>query len=342
MNLGVRTNLGWLARLTLSIVRLNEVTSNPQQSRALDFQCMLAERAAEGNVREVQWLISHTPTGYSTFLPQGAYAALFTAILSSQHAVCQLLLDWCNPNKEPMQLPMCKYMDQSVSFLGLAYESLKIQGKKQPESAGHYMAALQPVRVTGSGPLYRLPSSPYLGLLCLLLDYNASPTAGVQGLLQAIAWSADVEAIQLLLRHGLYANAPVTDGNTLLHLLVAGMDWTAYMFASHSVKHMLGQQRSRQIEGAVRTLLEAGANPTVRNRFRKTPLDVCVPEFTNIKAMLREAVQPISNNSSGVHGSAYASSGEAACNDCQGHASVMVLAPCGHVSLGEQCSHHAR
>ena len=74
---------------------------------------------------------------------------------------------------------MCKYIDQSalanVSFLGLAYELLKIQGKKQPESAKHYRAALQPVRITGSNPLYKLQSSPYLGLLCLLLQYSASP-----------------------------------------------------------------------------------------------------------------------------------------------------------------------
>lgn len=74
---------------------------------------------------------------------------------------------------------MCKYIDQSalanVSFLGLAHELLKIQGKKRPESAEHYRAALQPVRITGSNPLYKLPSSPYLGLLCLLLQYSASP-----------------------------------------------------------------------------------------------------------------------------------------------------------------------
>ena len=315
-----------------------------QQSRVLDFVCMLAERAAEGNARELQWLISHPPPGYSSHLPQGTYAALFAAILSGQHAVCQLLLEWCNPNKEPMELPICKYVDQmaNVSFLGLAYEWLKIQGKKRPESAGHYRAALQPVRFTGSSPLYRLPTSPYLGLLCLLLEYNASPTSGAQGLLQTIAWSADVEAIQLLLQHGLYADAPVSDGNTMLHLLVTGLDWTGYSFASTAVKHMLGQDRSTQIEGAVRTLLEAGASPMARNRYQKTPLDVCSSEFTNIKAMLREAVQPTSSYGSGSHDSAHASSGEAACTFRKGHAPVMVLAPCGHVSVGQQCSHHAQ
>lgn len=320
------------------------MTSDRQRSRALDFECTLAERAAEGNAQEVQWLLSHTPSGYSSHLPQGAYAALFTSILSGQHAVCQLLLEWCNPNKEPMELPMCKYIDHmtNVSFLGLAYEWLKIQGKKWPESAGHYRAALQPVRFTGSSPLYRLPTSPYLGLLCLLLEYNASPTSGAQGLLQAIAWSADVEAIQLLLQHGLYADARVSDGNTLLHLLVAALDWTGYPFASNAVKHMLGQDRSRQIEGAVHTLLEAGASPMARNRYQKTPFDVCSSEFTNIKAMLREAVQATSTNGTESHGSAHASPGRAACTAGKGHAQVMVVAPCGQVSVGEECSHHAR
>ena len=321
--------------------------SDTQLSRALDFECMLAEKAAEGNAREVQWLIGHTPSGYSSRLPQGAYAALFTSILSGQHAVCQLLLEWCNPNKEPMELPMCKCIDENalanVSFLALAYELLKIQGKKRPESAGHYRAALQPVRSPGSDPLYRLTSSPYLGLLCLLLEYNASLTSGAQGLLQAIAWSADVEAIQLLLHHDFNANASLSDGNTLLHLLVTGLDWTGYMFASHTVKHKLGQDRSRQVEGAVRTLLEAGANPMARNCYQDTPLDVCFSEFTNIKAMLHEAAQHASSNGSASRGSAHdSSSGEPACTARKGPASVMVLAPGGHVSVGEQCSHHAR
>ena len=134
-----------------------------------EYSCVLAEAAAIGNVQEVQWLMAHTPIGYSAQLLQGGRIALFAAVLGGHHAVCQLLLEWLNPNKDPMELPMCSYHWSSgnsccqaeVSFLGLAYEWRKIQHKQWQASVGHYQ------EYTGQF----VPSWQYLGLLQLLLEY---------------------------------------------------------------------------------------------------------------------------------------------------------------------------
>ena len=318
---------------------------------------MLAERAAEGNVGEVKWLICQTPPGYSIHgQHQGVYVALLAAILSGQHAVCQLLLEWFNPSKEPMELPMCKYTDYNgqaseVSFLGLAYEWHKIQGRQLPESAGHNRSApralyVQPGTYSGR-PGYRLPSSPYLGMLGLLLQYKASLASSLQGLFQAIAWSADREAIELLLRHGLHANARLSDGNTLLHLLVAALDWTGFL-ALRDVKEKVEQDRSKQLEEAVDILLKAGASPVALNHQQKTPLSECYSAYTNIKTML-EAAQHASCHGSRYDGQGAAAPftpptptishsmsapGGAAGSMCVNHPAVMVLAPCGHMSVG--------
>lgn len=249
-----------------------------------EYSCVLAEAAATGNVQEVQWLMAHTPIGYSTQLLQGGRIALFAAVLGGHHAVCQLLLEWLNPNKDPMELPMCKYhwsptasdrCQAELSFLGLAYEWRKIQHKQWLASVGHYR------EYDGQ----HVPSCQYLGLLQLLLEYQPSLSLGAQGLFQAIAYSADVAAIQLLLQHGLDANAALSDGNTLLHLLVR-------LNCEERYKPNITQDRSTQIGAAVRTLLEAGASPLARNNTQKTPLDECYPGFSIVKALMQDALQP--------------------------------------------------
>ena len=169
-------------------------------------------------------------------------------------------------------------------------------------------------------------------MLRLLLEYNASPTLGVQGLFQAIALSADVAPIQQLLQHGLDANAALADGSTLLHLLVTGPDYELDVFQTE-----LLQRRSRQIEGAVRTLIDAGASPLVRNGQQKTPLDVCCSQFSNIKASMLDALQP-----RGPVGQQHAQSAGSICSICMDRPSVMVLVPCGHLCMCQECSLHAQ
>lgn len=340
----VGNNFGWLARLTL------RVTCETQPSRADNFACMLAERAAEGDVGEIKWLIRQSPTDYSIHRQQkGVYVALLAAILSGQHAVCQLLLEWSNPSKEPMELPMCKYTDYNgqatdVTFLELAYEWHKIQGRQLPETAGHNRSAPRALYVqpgTHSGrPGYRLPSCPYPGMLSLLLEYKASLASSLQGLFQAIAWSADSEAIELLLSHGLHANACLADGSTLLHLLVIGLDWTG-LLATRDVRDKIEQDRSKQLEEAVDTLLKAGASPVARNHQQKTPLSECYSGYTNIEAMLK-SVQHASNSGNRYHGQGAAAPfilptptiSHSQSAQGGGHPAVMVLAPCGHMSVG--------
>jgi len=332
---------GSFARPTFSIGRSRDRVREPFQlpsdgqetEEAFEFNCMLAAAAFKGNAQEVQWLINHTPTDYSPHLQQGAIAALFASILGGQHAVCQLLLEWYNPNKEPMELPICnfnwdpdttgRHEKADVSFLGLAYEWRTIPGNKQ-ESAGHYRRYNYDKNTFPS-------SAQYLGLLRLLLEYNASPTLGAQGLFQAIALSADVAAIQQLLQHGLDANAALSDGNTFLHLLVAGPD-----AKPEFVKEKVLQERSRQIEVAVRTLLQAGASPMVRNDQQKTPLDECFSRLFSIKALI-DALQP-----RGHVVQPHASSGAAICSICMDCPAVMVLVPCGHLGICQQCSRHAQ
>ncbi|KAL0019662.1 hypothetical protein WJX77_012082 [Trebouxia sp. C0004] len=150
---------------------------------------------------------------------------------------------------------------EDVSFLGLAYEWCTIQGQKRLEQPGHYRQF--------NGVDRKLQSPQYLGLLQLLLEFNASPAKGVQGLFQAIALSADTAAIRQLLLHGLDANATLSDGNTLLHLLVMAPDieWPS------ADEDDIAQARSRQIEVAVTFLIEKGASPLARNNQQKTPVD---------------------------------------------------------------------
>ncbi len=211
-----------------------------------------------------------------------------------------------------------------VSLLGLAYEWRTIQGQKKHEQPGHYRQF--------SRQDYKLPSTQYLGLLRLLLEFNASPAQGAQGLFQAVAHSADTAAIHLLLQHGLDANAPLSDGNTLLHLLVMGPDesWG-------SVKDDLVKARSRQIEVAVRVLIEKGASPLARNNQQKSPVNVCFPRFPSIKALLLDALQP-----RGPVVQQHVSTGLAVCSICMDRPSTMVLVPCGHLCICQECSHHAQ
>ena len=178
----------------------------------------------------------------------------------------------------------------------------------------------------------KLPSTQYLGLLRLLLEFNASPAKGAQGLFQAVAYSADTATIYLLLQHGLDANAPLSDGNTLLHLLVMGPDgsWK-------SVTDDFAQARIRQVEAAVRLLIQKGASPLARNNQQKTPVDVCHPNFPSIKALLLDALQP-----RGPRVQQHVSTGLAVCSICMDRPSIMVLVPCGHLCICQECSHHAQ
>ncbi|DBA91145.1 TPA: E3 Ubiquitin ligase [Trebouxia sp. C0004] len=307
----------------------------PISEEAIDFNCVLASAAAKGDAQEVRWLLGHTPAGYSPHLQQGANLALFGSIIGGQHAACQLLLEWCNPNKEPMELPICTFRwmpdttgrvnQEDVSFLGLAYEWCTIQGQKRLEQPGHYRQF--------NGVDRKLQSPQYLGLLQLLLEFNASPAKGVQGLFQAIALSADTAAIRQLLLHGLDANATLSDGNTLLHLLVMAPDieWPS------ADEDDIAQARSRQIEVAVTFLIEKGASPLARNNQQKTPVDVCFPRFPSIKALLLDALQPRRSI-----GQQRVSTGLAVCSICMDRPSIMVLVPCGHLCICQECSHHAR
>ena len=309
---------------------LSSPPETPIIEEALHFNSVLAAAAAQGDAQEVRWLLDHTPAGYSPHLQQGANLALFASIIGGQHAVCQLLLEWCNPNKEPMELPMCTSGGVEVSFLGLAYEWRIIQGQDNmhpellPEAPGHYR------HLTGRD--CKLPSTQYLGLLRLLLEYNASPAKGAQGLFQAVAFSADTAAIRQLLQHGLDANATLPDGNTLLHLLVMGPSAEL-----GNVKDDFAQARSRQIEAAVTFLIEKGASPLARNCQQRTPVDVCFPRFPIIKALLLDALQPRRHIVQ-----QHVSTGLAVCSICMDRPSIMVLVPCGHLCICQECSHHAR
>ncbi len=333
-------------RLEFSIARIQDPASGVQRSEeALEFICVLAVAAAKGCAQEVQWLTDHTPTEYSPYLQQGANLALFAAILGGHHAVCQILLEWYNPSKAPMQLPMCKYtwtpswgrdaVDSDVSFLALAYEWRTIQGKKM--SSRGYFGRFEDFE--------RQPSSQYLGLLRLLLDYNASLASGAQGLLQAIAWSADVTAIQQLLQHGLNANAALSDGNTLLHLLVtwdSGFPERLWPTGTRSAtskpsvpKEKQAQDWGKHVEPAVLAVLQASGSPTeVYNTMRKTPLDECCPHFGNIKALMLNTLQPRN-----VALSQNAASSSPTCSICMDQPSIMVLVPCGHLCLCQQCAY---
>lgn len=311
---------------------LEESPGVPSTKEALEFNCVLAAAAAKGDAQEVQWLLDHTPAGYSPHLPQGAILALFASIIHGQHAVCQLLLEWFNPDKEPMELPMCTFcwsdggsMSRAdVSLLGLAYEWRTIQGQTTQKQPGHYRQFHSQDR--------KLPSTQYLGLLRLLLEFNASPAKGAQGLFQAVAYSADTAAIHLLLQHEMDANAPSSDGNTLLHFLVMGPNgkWG-------SVPDDFAQARIRQVEAAVSLLIQKGASPLARNNQQKTPVDVCHPKFPRIKALLLDALQP-----RGLTVQQHVSTGLAVCSICMDRPSVMVLVPCGHLCICQECSHHAQ
>lgn len=297
--------------------------------REEEYSCVLAEAAAVGNVQEVQWLMAHAPTGNSAQLPQAGRLALFAAVLGGHHAVCQLVLEWLNPNKGPMELPMCTYEwspdttgKRDISFLGLAYEWRKIQGKQFQALAQHYR------EYDGEDNA----SWQYLGLLELLLEYQPSLSLGAEGLFQAIAYSADVAAIQLLLQHQLDANAALSDGNTLLHLLVGLNSKLVY-------KTEIIEGRGTQIGPAVRTLLEAGASPLARNNTQKTPLDVCSPYFSSIKTLMQETLQPRGARNASQHRN---TSGGATCSICMDRPSVMVLVPCGHLCVCQECCHHAQ
>ena len=316
---------------------LEESPGVPFAGEALEFTCVLATAAAKGDAQEVQWLVDHTPAGYSPHVQQGANLALFASITAGQHAACQLLLEWCNPNKEPMELPMCTFSGDGVcradvSLLGLAYEWRRIQGQKGMGKPGHSRQLTAQDYHASAPPGYELPLTQYLGLLRLLLEFNASPAKGVEGLFQAVALSSDTTAVHQLLQRGLDANAALSDGNTLLHLLVMGPD-TGF-FDTHQDKAV--QARSRQIEAAVRFLIQKGANPLARNNQWKTPVDVCFPLFSS-KSLLLDALEPrvpVVQQ--------HISTGLAVCSICMHRPSVMVLVPCGHLCICQECSHYAQ
>ena len=80
-----------------------------------------------------------------------------------------------------------------------------------------------------------------------------------------------------------HANAALPDGDKT-HPLVAGLYWREVSRVCHSLQDAMFQDQSRHIENAVRTLLEADADPRERDHQQKSQLGVISPKITNIKA----------------------------------------------------------
>ena len=304
---------------------------------------VLVASAAAGNTGEVKWLLDNVPGDLADLQRETFCAALFAAVVNGRPATCQLLLDWHNPEKVTIRLPLCTeatenagkywhpglvphgFCDPSeVSFLGLSYGWELAQGFTDWEQEGSYPKGSQ-----------------YLGLMQLLLNYGVDPTPADVGLLQRLSYTGDMAAISLLESHGLkLATATLADGRTMLHLVISFCPQKCYKHmggASSSTERAMAQQerashveaRCKEIRPLVEHLLAAGASCCLRDSSNKTVLDVCLPTFTGLKVMMNNAVL--------AQGAAATRQAGSQCTVCMERASEMVMVPCGHLCVCQQC-----
>ena len=126
----------------------------------------------------------------------------------------------------------------------------------------------------------------------LLLKYGVDASSADPGLLQRLAYTGDMAAVALLDSHGLnLASATLTDGRSLLHLLVSFCPHKQTQYSSQQT--MIEKEaadtlehRSKEIKPLVERLLTAGASCCLRDSEDKTVLDVCLPGFTGLKALM--------------------------------------------------------
>ena len=143
-------------------------------------------------------------------------------------------------------------------------------------------------------------------MLQLCLEYGADASSSCSGLFQLVTANTDVEAIRLLLQHGLYVNAALPDGKTLLHLMVQNLPGdpaldearsrghcsdAAYDDAARARASYQDAQRAHaaRMRPAVQILLSAGADVTICDASGKTALDIC--PYSAIKALMQ--ISPI-------------------------------------------------
>ena len=326
-----------------------EVTAQPgsfwisARRPLLQYVRLLTAAAAKGDSAEVGWLLSKEPADLSDLQPEAFHCPLFAAVLCGHHKTVETLLQHQNPEKAALQLPACSDFTQPeepISFLGMAYAweyicrlklynprfSLGEEERQTLHDRGHYS---------------REP--PYLGLMQLLLEYGVRPASGIEGLLQRLAYTADMAAVATLQAHHFdIGECQLADGRTLLHLLVSSRthenDSLQYgneqsRWAAHALYETHIKEWQHQAAPLLKLLLSSPGATLRRDQNGKTAIDVCLPEYKQFMSDMknpRMSAQPVQRGHDG--------SGQTHCVVCMDRRPSVVLIPCGHLCVCQPCS----
>ena len=125
----------------------------------------------------------------------------------------------------------------------------------------------------------------YLGMVQLLLEYGVAPTSRVQGLLQKLTWTADMEAVAVLqARNFDIREARLPNGQTMLHRLVSTQccDLNRYRCLKGDMQNTINKDMKEwhdQAMPSLRLLLSIDGVTLKRDEDNKTAMDVCRKEY---------------------------------------------------------------
>ena len=321
----------------------------PARRPLLQYVKLLTAAAGRGDSAEVAWFLSQQPTNLPDLQPEAFHCALFAAVLFGHHKTVQILLQQQNPEKAPMVLPVCiqlvteirtkgvvygAQLEEAISFLGMAYGWDHFAPRFKPEEEEKQL-------ISGRGGWLTGPQ--YLGLLQLLLEYGVQPASAIDGLLQRLVCTVDMAAVAMLQAHHLdIRNCQLSDGRTLLHLLVSSRfhseirSHTSSSDNDRAALCILEKQVKDWQNQATPLLQLLVSNPVATRQHdsnNKTAMDICLPEYKQFMSAMNNArlsAQPVQRGKRG--------SSQTQCVVCLDQHASVVIVPCGHLCVCQLCS----
>ena len=332
----------------------------------------LTSAAERGDSAEVSWLLSKEPADFSELQTEAFHCALFAGVICGHHNAVETILQHRNPEKAALLLPNCT---QLVTVRGPLLRSEQILGSNQPGEPVSFLALaygweeharLYPMTQEEGdlrqGIYRRLYGPQYLGLMQLLLEYGVRPASAIEGLLQKLVYTLDMAAVAILQARQLeIGDCQLSDGRTLLHLLVSSRAYKTYQCdgvgyglhtkvtaawpAAWPSPQQLQENAARPPnEIAVKgwqdkaapllQLLLASPSATFRHDSNnKTAMDICLPEYKQFMSAMDSArllAQLMHKGNSSPE--------QRPCVVCMDRRPSVVIIPCGHLCVCQPCS----
>ena len=316
----------------------------------LQYVKLLVSAAQQGNAAEVSWFLRNVPAELSDLQPEAFHCALFVAVLRGHHSIAEALLQHQNPDKGPLILPVCspgisdpstfgdsgawKPAGMETSFLALSYGWDSFSGYASKEE-----------RALLSKRNFSLCSAQFLGMMRLLLEYGVAPASAVHGLLQKLAMTADIAAVNLLQAYNFnLGDCVLSDGETMLHLLVSTKcHHSSYQCSGNYPSDSDRRQMQSRFESDMKEwqdeampllqlLLSTEGSIIKRDDNNKTAMDACLKQYGKFMSAMQNArlsAQPVRRNSEAA---------QAHCVICMDRPPSVVIIPCGHLCVCQPCS----